>query len=116
MKYGKEEIRDAVHALESAIVYGYEPAAVTIEVALDCLRYCLNVQEEGKAVTREHVLVPDVNRLYTSQGKTCRCIDVSQKVEDKTGDITVTYTLRRDNLWPEEVFGKLTPKEGGDAR
>lgn len=98
MKYGKDEIKDAVHALASAIVYGYEPAAVTLEVALDCLKCCLKVQEEEKDVTREHVLVPDVNRLYTSQGKTHRCIDVSQKVEDKTGDITVTYTLRRDNL------------------
>lgn len=106
MKYSKEEIMGAVHALERALVYGYEPAALTIGVALDCLRYYLNVQEEGKDVTREHVLVPDVNRLYTLQGKTRRCVEVSQKVDGKTGDITVTYTLRRDNLWPEEVFGK----------
>lgn len=107
MKYSKDDIRDAVGALESAIVYGYEPAAVTVEVALDCLKYCLKVQEEGKDVTREHVLVPDVNRLYTLQGKTHRCVEVSQKADDKTGDITVAYTLRRDNLWPKEVFGKV---------
>ena len=45
MKYSKDEIRDAIQALESAIVYGYEPAAVTVEVALDCLRCCLKLTD-----------------------------------------------------------------------
>ena len=125
MKYGKEEIRDAVHALESAIVYGYEPAAVTIEVALDCLRYCLNVQEERKDVTREEkdkqrqilhdmaesikasdFIAPEVGRTYLHDYKNYRCIEVSKQLDDRNGDITIMATFRHKNLRPEEVFGK----------
>jgi len=44
MKYSENEIKDAIRALKASIVYRYEPAEVTLEVALGCMQYCLDIQ------------------------------------------------------------------------
>ena len=64
MKYGKDEIRDAVHALESALVYGYEPAALAIGVALDCLKYCLKLTEATPTLIPQDVIEQTLEQGY----------------------------------------------------